>query len=81
MISKQIDTCRRTTPVPLSFLIKAANSFDCDIYIECDDSQVNVKNYDEMICNLSPRNKSTLFFFSGADELAAKRRFERIFQE
>ena len=49
MIRRQIDTCRRRTPVPISFLIHTARTFDCDIYIHCDDKDVNVKSYDEMI--------------------------------
>lgn len=81
MISKQIDTCRRYSPVPISFLINAANSFDCDIYIQCNDSHVNVKSYDEMIGNLRTRGNSLLFYFNGSDELAAQKKIERIFQE
>lgn len=81
MISKQIDTCRKYNPVPISFLINTANSFDCEIYIKCDGSHVNVKNYDEMIGNLRPRGKSLLFYFNGSDEQAAQKKIERIFQE
>lgn len=82
MISKEIDTCRRYTPVPLSFLITAANSFDCDIFVESEGRRhVNVKSYDEMISNLSTRKKSLLFFFNGFDEADAQKRIERIFRE
>lgn len=80
MISRQIDTCRRYNPVPLSFLINAANSFDCDIYVKCENSHVNVKSYDEMICNLRTRGTSLLFFFNGRDEQAAQQKIERIFE-
>lgn len=82
MISQEINTCGRYTPMPLSFLINAANSFDCDIFIQSEGRhRVNVKSYDEMIRNLSTRTKSLLFFFNGADEADAQKRIERIFRE
>lgn len=81
MISRQIDTCRRCSPVPISFLINAANSFDCDIFIKCDDSHVNVKCYDEMLRNLRTRGTSLMFLFNGRDEQAAEQKIERIFQD
>lgn len=80
MIRRQIDTCRRCTPIPISFLIDTACAFDCDIYIHCNDKRVNVKNYDEMIRDMSARTKSLVFFFNGSDELAAQERIEKIFQ-
>lgn len=79
MISRQIDTCRRSTPVPISFLIHTARTFDCDIYIRCNNKKVNVKSYDEMIRDMSARAKSLVFFFNGSDELAAQQKIERIF--
>lgn len=81
MISRQIDTCRRNSPVPISFLIHTASTFDCDIYIRCDDKRVNVKSYDEMICGMVAQKKSVVFFFNGTDELAAQEKIERIFQD
>lgn len=81
MISRQIDTCHRRTPIPISFLIYTASTFDCDIYIRCDNKQVNVKNYEEMIRDLSARAKSLVFFFNGSDEMAAQQKIERIFSD
>lgn len=81
MIAKQIDTYRRYSPVPLSVLINTANSFLCDIYIQCNEYQINAKNYDEMLKNLRPRGRSLLFFFNGKDEQAAQQKIEKIFQE
>lgn len=81
MIAKQIDTCRRCTPVPLSFLIDTANSFLCDIHIQCNEDRIDAKNYDEMLMKLRPRSRSLLFFFNGKDEQAAQRKFEKLFQE
>ena len=78
MISRQVDTCRRYRPVPLSFLIDTANAFLCDIFVECD--QVNVKSYDEMIRNLKFHGRTLRFFFNGQDELDAEKTIERIFQ-
>ena len=80
MVCKQVDTCRRYSPVPISFLISAANSFDCDIFIECEDNNVNVKSYDEMQNNLKTRSRTLLFYFDGADELAAQQKIGRIFE-
>lgn len=80
MVCKQVDTCRRYSPVPISFLISAANSFDCDIYIECEDNHVNVKSYDEMQSNLQTRSRTLLFYFNGTDELAAQQKIGRIFE-
>lgn len=80
MICKQVDTCRRYTPVPISFLINAANSFDCDIYIDSEDIQVNVKSYDEMQRNLKTRDRTLLFYFNGTDEQAAEQKIRRIFE-
>jgi len=81
MICRQIDTCRRCSPVPISFLINAATRFDCDIFIRCENILINVKNYDEMIGNLKTRGKTLMFFFNGTDELDAQQRIERIFHE
>lgn len=80
MIARQIDTCQRYSPVPISFLINTANSFDCEIYVKCEDNQVNVKCYDEMLRNLKTRGKPLTFFFDGRDEQAAQKKIERIFQ-
>lgn len=81
MIARQINTCQRYNPVPISFLINAANCFDCEIYVKCDNSHVNVKSYDEMIRNLKTRSRSLVFFFDGTDEQAAQQKIEKIFQE
>lgn len=81
MIWKQVDTCRRCSPPPISFLINTANDFDCDIYIQCEENHVNVKSYDEMQRNLRPRNQTLMFYFNGADEQAAQQKIERIFQD
>ena len=80
MLSRQVDTCRRYRPVPLSFLIDTANAFLCDIFVECDNVQVNVKSYDEMIRNLKFHGRTLRFFFNGQDELDAEKTIERIFQ-
>lgn len=81
MISRQIDTRKRRTPVPLSFLICTANDFDCDIYIESDSGHINVKNYDEMLRDLRTRDKFLLFLFDGIDEQAAGRKIQWILEE
>lgn len=81
MICRQIDTRKRYTPVPISFLICSAKNFDCDIHVQCGKSHVDVKNYDDMIRNLKTSGRPLMFFFNGRDEIAAQKKIERIFQE
>lgn len=81
MICRQIDTSERYSPVPISFLIKTANGFDCDIFLKCNNNHVNVKCYDEMLQNLRTCTRTLIFFFNGTDEQAAEARIERIFKE
>lgn len=80
MISRQIDTRRTFRPLPISILINTANTFHCDIRIECAGGDVDAKNYDEVLRNLNPCSPFLLFYFNGNDEQAAQKTFERIFQ-
>lgn len=80
MIWRQIDTCTTHNPIPISFLIHVASTFDCDISVKCEDRQVNVKSYEELKNHLRMRDPKLLFFFNGADEQAAEQKIERIFQ-
>ena len=80
MIYRKVDVRRCHTPPPISFLIRTAKSFDCDIFIQRDNGQVDVKNYEDLIRNMPLREQSVLFLFNGSDELAAKEKIERIFQ-
>ena len=80
MRTKQVDIYQRYTPIPIAVLITAANSFDCDIYIDNGKSKVNVKDYDEMKKGLVTRNRNLLFYFDGKDEKAAEGRIEMLFQ-
>lgn len=80
MISRQVDICRRCKPVPISFLINTANAFLCDIFLECNNLKVDVKNYDELLHNLPFLSSTVRFFFNGQDEMDADKTFERIFQ-
>ncbi len=79
MICKTIDTQRRYYPIPISFLVKTANAFTCDIFIEFENQQVDVKNYDDLHEHLRGNNCSISFYFNGMDELAAQKKIERIF--
>lgn len=80
MLTKQVDIQQRCTPIPIAVLIKAANSFDCDIYIDCGKSKVNAKDYVEMKTGLITRTRNLLFCFDGKDEQAAEGRIEMLFQ-
>lgn len=79
MIKKQIDTTQKPMPIPLSFLIHTANGFHCDIYIQCNEGRINVKNYDDMLLHLRPHSHSLVFFFNGFDEQAAGQKIEQLF--
>lgn len=80
MLRKQVDTQQRCTPIPISVLITAANSFDCDIYIDYGKSMVNVKDYEEMKRGLVTQTRDLIFYFNGKDEKAAGGRIEMLFQ-
>lgn len=70
--------CNR--PVPISELIQTANTFGCDIFIECEQSKVNAKNYEDLKQRLVIKTPQLLFFFSGTDELEAGNRIGRLFK-
>lgn len=80
MIWKQIDACNAQNPVPISFLIHVANAFDCDIFVKCENRQVNVKCYEDLKDHLRTHERKFMFLFSGADEQAAEKKFEGIFR-
>lgn len=79
MICKSIDTQKRHYPIPISFLVKTANGFICDIFIKCEDEQVDVKSYEDLHDHLRGNNCHMIFYFNGMDELAAQKKIEKIF--
>ena len=79
MLRKTMDIRQRCHPIPLSVLITAANSCDCDIFVEYEASRVNVKDYDEMIQGFDTHEKTQMFFFNGIDESSAEKRITRLF--
>ncbi|MGL5434995.1 MAG: HPr family phosphocarrier protein [Lachnospiraceae bacterium] len=79
MICKTIDTQKRYYPIPISFLVKTANAFICDIFIQFGNYRVDVKNYDDLHDHLRGNNCTMLFYFNGMDELAAQKKMETIF--
>lgn len=81
MRTKQVDIFKRYSPIPIAVLIRAANCFDCDIYIANGTSMVNVKNYDEMKKDLVTQDRNLLFYFNGKDEKDAERRIIMLFQQ
>lgn len=66
-------------PIPISVLIQTTNKFGCDIFIQCDQAQVNAKNYEDLKKDLQLRTPRLCFCFSGVDEELAVRRIERLF--
>lgn len=75
----EVDIQLRYIPVPLALLIKTANAFDCEIYIDYGFTKVNVKSYDEMKKGLNTQNRNLQFHFDGIDEQAAEGRIEMLF--
>ena len=77
MVKRRVDTLQRYNPVPISMLINTANSFACDIFVECGKNKVNAKNYDEMKRNLVTQYGHLLF--NGVDEDDAGKKIEQMF--
>lgn len=81
MLLKQVNTCERRTPLPISLLIDAAKSYSCNIFIYVQEQRVNVKDYDDLISNLRVRGKPLVFSFDGDDEQDAQLHIERLFRQ
>lgn len=79
MICKSITTVQTRYPIPLSRIVSIANSFHCDIFIECGENHINVKSYEDIHCNLRHLGTTLLFHFNGEDESHAEEKFNRIF--
>lgn len=82
MVSRQVNLQMCYKPIPIAIIIKAANSFVCSISMECNKSKVNVKNYEELKRGMSARRpgQNLLFYFEGADEQAAEKCLDKIFE-
>ena len=63
------------------FLTQAANTFGCDIYIQANESRVNVKNYEELQRTLGTQSGSAEMHFDGTDEQEAEIKFQQIAEE
>ena len=59
----------------------AANTFGCDIYIQANESRVNVKNYEELQRTLGTQSGSAEMHFDGTDEQEAEIKFQQIAEE
>lgn len=66
-------------PIPIALLITTANSFDCSIFVESQQSKLNAKNYNELMSGLRATQNPIFFYFDGKDEKEAEARIERIF--
>lgn len=78
MLRREV-TIARNRPVPISVLIQTTNEFGCDIFIECEQTQVDAKNYEDLKGHLIVRTPQLHFRFSGADEELADKRIGRLF--
>ena len=65
--------------MPISAVIQAANLFGCDIYIKAEQKRINVKDYEELQRGIQPQRRNLIFYFDGADEREADRKFRILF--
>lgn len=81
MLARQYNLAgnERTTPLPISAVIQAANLFGCDIYIKAEQKRINVKDYEELQRGIQPQRRNLIFYFDGADEREADRKFRILF--
>lgn len=81
MLARQYNLAgnERTTPLPISAVIQAANLFGCDIYIKAEQKRINVKDYEELQRGIQPQRRDLIFYFDGADEREADRKFRILF--
>ena len=74
MLRKEFNIRQKSYPIPIAVLISAANTYDCDIFIEYEQFKVNVKNYNEMKNGFDTHQPNQLFCFNGWDEAQAQQR-------
>lgn len=79
MLRKEFNIRQKSYPIPIAVLISAANTYDCDIFIEYEQSSVNVKNYNEMKRGFNTCQPNQLFCFNGCDEAKAQQRIMCLF--
>ena len=63
---------------PATMLVGKANSFQCDMVLECDDRRINMKSIMGVLSLGIPQNKVFKIIFSGADERQAQEAITRI---
>ena len=80
MLTKQVDILAPYRTLPISYLVRTANQFTCDIYIQGDATRSNVKDYEAMQTGLQPRGNSLVFYLEGSDEGEAELRLRRLFR-
>ncbi|HIQ73570.1 MAG TPA: HPr family phosphocarrier protein [Candidatus Cottocaccamicrobium excrementipullorum] len=72
MLAKQIDIAARSArPLPISYIIRMAQQFSCEVYIQDKSMRINAKDYNEMKRDWNPQGNRLVFYLNGADEVAA----------
>ena len=72
MLAKQIDIAARSArPLPISYIIRMAQQFSCEVYIQDKSMWINAKDYNEMKRDWNPQGNRLVFYLNGADEVAA----------
>lgn len=72
MLAKQVNiTARSARPLPISYIIRMAQQFSCDVYIQDMGVRINAKDYNEMKRDWNPQGNRLVFYLNGADEVAA----------
>lgn len=80
MQAKQIDILAPYRTLPISYLVRTANQFTCDIYIQGNATKINVKDYEAMQTGLQPRGDGLIFYLEGSDRGEAELRLRRLFR-
>ncbi|MCI9593564.1 MAG: HPr family phosphocarrier protein [Lachnospiraceae bacterium] len=82
MLAKQIDVARRSSvrPLPISYIIRIAQQCSCDVYIQSMGLRINAKDYNQMKRDWKPQSDRLVFFFNGADEVAAGDRLQKALE-
>lgn len=72
MLAKQVNiTARSARPLPISYIIRMAQQFSCEVYIQDKSMRINAKDYNEMKRDWNPQGNRLVFYLNGADEVAA----------
>ncbi len=81
LLAKQVNIAARSArPLPISYIIRIAQQFTCDVYIQDMDMRINAKDYDQMKRDWNPQGNRLVFYLNGADEVAAGDKLKKVLE-